>query len=396
MKKLSTLNEGVKPQKKLSVQSDSINYIESKDLKKYLSVADKFLSDAAKEVINYLIVNNTSYLTDLATDDEENVLAGFYNSGMPTTNNLKELWKCIDEVVKSGRPLEIPVFQTKGQFDKIIANQSSPDTVIMDFDSEKSRNEIAKRYEPLVHKICRQYHGKSNLSYEDLLASAYEGLTYAMNNFGKKRSNKDDINDETVNKYTFGQFAAYMIRFHILGTIENESRIVRISKSQQKKERTETGKISKNNSVSGDKQIGVHNSDEGNKTLFDFIDSQEYSDSSLDRQDLAKLWDNIYDKIKEKFGEKIFNIWCSFYGINGAKELKNKELADKYDVSNSSITYYCFKVNNYLQKDKEIFNMLQEVYELMKECLAEEDNRNNLDEPYHIKTNTITDNSITY
>lgn len=396
MKKLSTLNEGVKPQKKLSVQSDSINYIESKDLKKYLRVADKFLSDAAKEVINYLIVNNTSYLSDLATDDEENVLAGFYNEGMPTTDNLKELWKCIDEVVKSGRPLEIPVFQTKGQFDKIIANQSSPDTVIMDFDSEKSRNEIAKRYEPLVHKICRQYHGKSNLSYEDLLASAYEGLTYAMNNFGKKRSNKDDINDETVNKYTFGQFAAYMIRFHILGTIENESRIVRISKSQQKKERTETGKISKNNSVSGDKQIGVHNSDEGNKTLFDFIDSQEYSDSSLDRQDLAKLWDNIYDKIKEKFGEKIFNIWCSFYGINGSKELKNKELADKYDVSNSSITYYCFKVNNYLQKDKEMFNMLQEVYELMKECLAEEDNRNNLDEPYHIKTNTITDNSITY
>ena len=396
MKKLSKLNEGVKPQKKLSVQSDSINYIESKDLKKYLRVADKFLSDAAKEVINYLIVNNKSYLSDLATDDEENVLAGFYNAGMPTTDNLKELWKCIDEVVKSGRPLEIPVFQTKGQFDKIIANQSSPDTVIMDFDSEKNRNEIAKRYEPLVHKICRQYHGKSNLSYEDLLASAYEGLTYAMNNFGKKRSNKDDINDETVNKYTFGQFAAYMIRFHILGTIENESRIVRISKSQQKKERTETGKISKNNSVSGDKQIGVHNSDEGNKTLFDFIDSQEYSDSSLDRQDLAKLWDNIYDKIKEKFGEKIFNIWCSFYGINGAKELKNKELADKYDVSNSSITYYCFKVNNYLQKDKEMFNMLQEVYELMKECLAEEDNRNNLDEPYHIKTNTITDNSITY
>ena len=89
MKKLSTLNEGVKPQKKLSVQSDSINYIESKDLKKYLRVADKFLSDAAKEVINYLIVNNKSYLSDLATDNEENVLAGFYNAGMPTTNNLK-------------------------------------------------------------------------------------------------------------------------------------------------------------------------------------------------------------------------------------------------------------------------------------------------------------------
>lgn len=393
MKTLSSLNESSKV-KKFSVQSNSINYISVADLKKYLKVADKFLSDDAKEVINYLIVNNTSYITDLATDDEENALAGFYNAGVPSQDNLKELWKSIHTVITSGRPLEIPVFQTKAQFDKIISNQTSPDTVIMDFDSERSRNEIAKRYEPLIHKICRQYHGKSNLSYEDLLASAYEGLTYAMNNFGKKRTNKDDINDETVNKYTFGQFAAYMIRFHILGTIENESRIVRISKSQQKKERTETGKITRNNSVSGDKQIGIHNSDEGNKTLFDFIDSQEYSDSSMDREDLAKLWDRIYAKIKEQFGEKIFNIWCSFYGVNGSKELKNKELANKYGVSNSSITYYCFKVNNYLQKDKEMISMLREVYELMKECLSEEDNRNNIDEPYHIKKSSFGGNEI--
>ena len=393
MKTLSSLNESSKV-KKFSVQSNSINYISVADLKKYLKVADKFLSDDAKEVINYLIVNNTSYITDLATDDEENALAGFYNAGVPSQDNLKELWKSIHTVITSGRPLEIPVFQTKAQFDKIISNQTSPDTVIMDFDSERSRNEIAKRYEPLIHKICRQYHGKSNLSYEDLLASAYEGLTYAMNNFGKKRTNKDDINDETVNKYTFGQFAAYMIRFHILGTIENESRIVRISKSQQKKERTETGKITRNNAVSGDKQIGIHNSDEGNKTLFDFIDSQEYSDSSMDREDLAKLWNRIYAKIKEKFGEKIFNIWCSFYGVNGSKELKNKELANKYGVSNSSITYYCFKVNNYLQKDKEMISMLREVYELMKECLSEEDNRNNLDEPYHIKTSSFGGNEM--
>ena len=362
---------------------------------KYLTIADKFLSDAAKEVINYLIVNNKTYLSDLGTDSEENALSGFYNAGTSKlSNELKELWKSIDEVIKSGRSLEIPVFQTQEQFNKILSEQVSPDMIIMDFNSPRSRNEIAKRYEPLVHKICRQYHGKSNLSYEDLLASAYEGLTYAMNNFGKKRSDNTEIPDETVNKYTFGQFAAYMIRFHILGTIENESRIVRLSKSQQKKERETTGKITKNNAVSGDKQIGIHNSDEGNKTLFDFIDSQEYSDSNVDKEDVAKLWDKIYKKIKDKFGEKVFNIWCSFYGINGHKELKNKELAAKYNVSNSSITYYCFKINNYLQKDTTIIKMLREVYELMKECLAEEDNRNNLDEPYHIKTTKLNQNTM--
>ena len=48
----------------------------------------------------------------------------------------------------------------------------------------------------------------------------------------------------------------------------------------------------------------------------------------------------------------------------------------------------------YLQKDATLIKMLQEVYELMKECLAEEDNRNNLDEPYHIKTTKLNQNTM--
>ena len=381
MKTFSILNENKK--QKLNVQENSMNYVSDKDLKKYLDIANKFLSNEGKDIINYLIINNKTYISELGTDTEENALAGFYNAGEPTDKNLKELYNALNVLVKDGRYLEIPVFQTKEQFDKIINQEVSPDYIILNIESPQAQNELSKKFQPLIHKICRQYHGKSNFSYEDLMSAANEGFVYALNSFGKKKNVDDQIDDNIV-KYTFLQYAAQMIRFSILDAINNTSRTVRIAKSQITKTRKEQGQIAKNNTVSGDKQIGIHNSDEGNKTMFDFIDSQEYSDTSMNRADLDKLWGEIYKEIKKEFGEKVFNVWCSFYGINDYEKLKNKELAKKYNVSNSLITYYCMKVNTFLQKDKKVFAMLKDVYELMKECLNEEDRNNHDYETYHI------------
>lgn len=391
---MKTLNKLSKEQfdNKISVDENSINYISKDDLKKYLEVANNFISEETKEIVNYLIVNNDTYISDLSTDNDTNALAGFYNAGMPEKSNLKELWKCIDAVNKNGRLLEIPVFQTPAQFNSIISKKVLPDTIILDLKSEAGKNEVAKRYTPLVHKICRQFMGKSSLDYNELLSAGFESLVYAMNTYGKKKDQNTD--DKYVNggSQTFGQYAAYMIRFGLLGHIETNSRTVRVSKSAQAKEKRETGKIARSNSISGDKTMGIHNSEDGNKTLFDFIDSQEYADNDLDRQDLDKLWKEIYDKIKKEFGDKIFNIWCDFYGMNNHKRMQNKELAKKYNVSNSSITYYCVKVNSFIKKDKELFRMIQDVYELMKECRAEEEQKTNFydSDPVHISNKVMS------
>ena len=96
---------------------------EVKQLKKYLDVAGKFLSEETKEIVNWLIVNNDSYISDLSNDEDENALAGFYKAGVPKDEHLKELYKLIGTIVKSGRTLEIPVFQTKSQFESILNNR---------------------------------------------------------------------------------------------------------------------------------------------------------------------------------------------------------------------------------------------------------------------------------
>ena len=372
---MKSLTQKKSENKNFKVQSNSINYIDEEQLKKYLKVANNFIGEDTKELINWLIVNNKTYISDLSTDDDENALAGFYKNGEPGAENLKELYKLLQGIIKSGREMEIPVFQTKTQFENIINKKVPADTVILDLESEKGRAIVAKKYEPLIHKICHQWVGKINLPYDDLVGFAYEGLTYAMNNYGKKNK-KSTATDEAVMSYTFGQFAAYCILNQIKGNGVYASHLVRISPSQQKKERQEKGHNTKNFSLSGDKVVG--HSNEGSKTLFDFIGSAENSSSDIDQEDLNKLLDEAYKILEKNFSEKTMEIWYSFYGVNGHKQLSNKELAKRYNVAGSNISYYCYKVNAFILKNKEILNKFKEIKELMNECINEIDRENDM------------------
>ena len=365
MKKITDSNKT-----KFEVQSNTINYISEADLKKYLDIAGKFISDESKELVNWLIVNNKTYISELSTDDDENALAGFYKHGVPSDPHLKELYKLIGLIVKSGRVLEIPVFQTKEQFDSIINKTASPDEIILDLKTEKGRTAVVKKYEALCHKIARQWVGKINLSYEDLLGCCYEGLTYAMNNYGKKNK-KSKAEDEAVKGYTFGQFASYCMLNQIKGNGVNDSHLVRIPTSQQKRERDEKGHNTKNLSVSGDKAVG--HEDDGGKTIFDFIGSANDAESGVNADDRKKLWDGVWNILSKQFDEKVLDVWCSYWGLFGHKKLQNKEIAKKYNVANSNITYYCQKVNFFIKKNKKILDMFSELYELVKESINEKD-----------------------
>ena len=116
MKNFSEFNEAKKAEE-LNIQDDTINYANVEDLKSYLTIANKYLSPETKEIIDWLIVNNETYLHDLdPKGTAENALAAFYNRGVPSEEDLKELYKCIGKVKLADRLLEIPVFQTKEQF----------------------------------------------------------------------------------------------------------------------------------------------------------------------------------------------------------------------------------------------------------------------------------------
>ena len=397
MKKFSQLLES----KTIEIQEDSVNYLSTAELKKYLEIADKFISQETKDICNWLIDNNSSYIKTLSTGDSDNALVDFFNKGLPKDSSLRSLYANIAKVNTSGRLLEIPTLQTRTQFDSILDKKASPDEVIMDLDSEAGRNAIAKKYMPLVHKIVNSWIGKTSFDYDELLSYGLEGLTYAMNTYGKK-SNKQKKKEEKTGvevdiskykEYTFLQYAAQMIRVFILEAAKNDSHLVRIPVSRQKKEKEEKGYIAKNNSVSGDKKLGGKDGDEG-KSLFDLVGGMENPGKSIDQREIDDLWKEITDKLEEKFGEKTMDIFYNHFGWGGRQKLSGKEMAKKYGFkSPSSITAEIMKVINFIKKDKNMFAKFVDIFELMKEAKHDEDEYSDDNEPIYVTSNLIKEHS---
>ena len=137
MKTLSQVRR-VNEAKSLDVQEDAIGYIGAGDLKKYLDIANKFISDDTKTIINYIIDNNDKF-------GAKDSLQNFYSRGIPKDETLKSIYKAIGKLKKSGRLLEIPQFQTKEQFEGIINKTISPDEILLDLQTEAGRSGIVKK-----------------------------------------------------------------------------------------------------------------------------------------------------------------------------------------------------------------------------------------------------------
>ena len=380
MKKLSQIINEAK--KKLDVQDDTINYISTPELQKYMEIADKFLSEDSKNVISWLI-DHPNYVEDLASKNANNALATFYDNGIPTTPMMRELYHWVNNVVKNNRLLEIPVFQTKEQFNAIISKSVSPDEVIIDLSSERGRNDVAKKYDALVWKIARSYIGKSNFTLDDLHAIGYIGLVEAMNSYGKK-TDRTKADDEHMVGFTFKSYAGYRIRIAILARIMDEGHIVRIPRSQQARERKEKGYNTRNTSISVETPVGKDK--EGNtKRLLDKISDYERGGKSLEDADNERLWAEIDNKLRKKFDDRTLEIFYSWFGLFGYEKLSGKEIMAKYGFKNpSNINANNYKVMKYMKDDPEMLDALKELYEFTTERQHDDDIEDRDFEPIRI------------
>lgn len=374
MKTLSKIiNEAKQP---LDIQDDTINYISGAELRQYLVIADKFISADAKDVINWLI-DHPNYVDDIAGPNADNALATFYDNGVPSTPVMKELYKSLGKVIKNGRMLEIPVFQTKEQFEAILDKKVSPDEIILDLTTEKGRNEIAKKYEPMAWKIARSYVGRSNLDLEELYAIGMEGIVWAMNKYGKK-NDKSAASDEDVKAYTFHSWVSYCIRIAILEAIKDQGHLVRVPRSQQSKEKTEKGHMTKNYSISMETPVG-RDKDGNSRRLSDKIGDYERAGKSLEDDDNARLWEHIHKLLKKKFDDRTLDIFYDKWGVNGHKKLSGKELMEKYGFNaQSNINFVCSKVINYMMKNPETKEALLELYEFVESRNHDNDMEDNV------------------
>jgi hypothetical protein len=325
-------------------------------------------------------------------------LLDFFNSGSPSQKELKKLYSNINKVNDTGRVKEIPVFMTKKEFEDVVNKKIPADLAIMDFETEAGRNEIAKRYIPLVHKIANSWVGKTALSRDELFEAGMHGLADAMKDYGqpskKAKKNNKEINIEKYASYTFLQLAAQRIRIVILETIKDESHLVRIPRSKQAEEKEKKGYNTKSNSVSGDTPMGSKDGGTG-KSLFDLVGDVENPTIEMDKREVNSLWDQIMNELTKKFGYKTMDIFKNHFGFGlkqGEKNLSGKDMAKKYGYSSpSSITAEITKVLLFIKKDKAMFKKFQDIFELMQEAKHDEDEYSDDNEPIYINSKIMED-----
>ena len=387
---MKTLSQIINETLQINAQEDAIGILSKARLEKYLETANKFISDETKQICKWLIENESWMKT--AAKSDKNPLQSFFNAGAPKDKSMAPLYKNIAKLYKADRLIEIPLFMTKEQIDGILSKKLSPDEVFLDFESDKGRNEIAKKYTPLVHKIARSWVGKTAFTYDELVSYAYQGLIWAMDSYGKKtnkQKKREEMGGEEIDMtkykgYTFLSFASQMMRNAILDAAKNDSRIVRIPVSQQNKLRSEQGFIAKSNTISGDQPMGTNKDGEG-QSLFDIVGGIENPGIKIDREELDKLWDQVCKKLEQKFGEKTMDIFYNYFGFGGKKQLKGKEMAKKYGYkSPASITAEVVKVVNFIKKDPKMLARFTDIYELMKEHQEDLDELDSENDLYYI------------
>lgn len=200
--------------------------------------------------------------------------------------------------------------------------------------TEFERNELAKKYLPLVKKISNQFLNSSPLEYDEIEGFAWEGFVLAMNKY-----------DPTKSSMSFTSYAAFGIKNAIMNGINSTGQTISVSLYNRKK-MTEKGEI-----------IPTSVSLEKNFENEDHLLSLGFEDDAV----FDNPWKVMLDKIKSNFDEEHVDIFCSVYGLDGHDVEKGKDIAARLGISGCLVTKRTKKIIEFIKNDKCLSSILRDL-----------------------------------
>lgn len=317
----------------------------SKEFKQLLWIVGQYVNVLDADVLKEIIDGKTTSV-NLPNDVSKDI----YNLAK----------KCVSETKL------LPQLLTKSQREFVIAKRIDVNDLTLDLETPKGRNEIVRRYMPLIEKMVNQHAEKCPLSKEELRSAAMVGLTNAMNEY----KNPEEL--EKAGKggnMSFTNYAAYRIKQQILADITDFSRNVKISVYYQNKLKDageDTSREFSIDSMFGDSEDGPMNIDR----FFGLADDSDFMNNREEEQAFEKL----FKRIESKFSQRDCIVFYKVWGVNGYKPEKTKDIARELGVSSPAITKICNKILKFMSEDKECqalkgaFESLAEGYIINKMC----------------------------
>ena len=205
----------------------------------------------------------------------------------------------------------------------------------VNYQDPKTREQIAKQYQPLVYKIAHQQKNNTPLPWQDVLGFAEEGLAKALNDY------KDGKGQ------TFRQYAGYQILYSIQNGINNEGHTVKFSAYMQQKAKENGGSTWIMKSI--DMRVDENGEEKCN--------IKEPSVSPEVNSHLS-IMNELYQDLESHFSAKDCDIFYQMYGLKNYDFTKGIDIAKQYKCSAPNVTLICKKIINYIKSNQLLMDEL--------------------------------------
>ena len=263
--------------------------------------------------------------------------------------DLEYIWNIVSKL-KDHELRVLPQYQSAQEREGVLQKKLLVSDLTIDLSTDKGKRDVVKMYTPLIHKIVNQYTGKSRLTKAELISAAMLGFAEAME--------KWDPNAEKP--VPFKTFAGYCVRNQILNDINEYS-----------------------HSLSGTSWYAAEKAKKGEAELDAFsLDSFTNDDGEWNNDHLAALgqedkdkddsehWKKVFKKLEGKFKVRDMDIFYRYFGLNGRKKEKSKDIAKSYGMSEGNIRNSVInKILAYIRGDKEMLSILQDIQSIYNEGL---------------------------
>jgi RNA polymerase sigma factor (sigma-70 family) len=275
-------------------------------------------------------------------------LAVKYNVEVEKLSVLRDMLRELGNDIKL-----LPQMMSQAERQALELGKLSMSDLTIDLKTPAGRNAAAKMYMPLVYTIVNQFVGKSNLDKQSLISAGLEGLANAMNDW-------KGANDGEENTVSFKTYVGFRVRQQILNDINSYGHSLSGGSSYVFKKFGS----SLLDAISLDGLPKDEDGDFQNDRLAAL--GQEDKLSSSEEKD----WAEFYAMMEKKFNQRDMNIFYRYFGLNGYKREKSKDIAKSYGMSEGNIRNSILnKMIKYIKNDRRAMDILTNIADTYNENL---------------------------
>jgi len=306
-------------------------------------------------------IQNLLFLTQkysLFSTDQIESIRSLSKSGLGKASNvlnipvsdLEDIWTVVSKM-KDNELRVLPQYQSAQEREGILNKKLRVSDLTIDLSTDKGKRDVVTMYMPLIHKIVNQFVGKGlKLSKPELMSAALMGFNDAINNWNPNA-------DKAV---SFKTFASYCVRQQILNDI-NEYGHTLSGTSWYAAEKAKKGEVKLDGA-----SLDSFMNDEGDWTN-DRLAALGVEDKDKDD---TEHWKKVFKAIEDKFKVRDVDIFYRYFGLNGRKKEKSKDIAKSYGMSEGNIRNSVInKILAYLRTDKELLSILMDLQDIYNEGL---------------------------